>query len=205
MKSNSMAVTELGRPLKPLVIDVKEPQGEEVVIKVGGAGMCRTDLRLLEGKEPRPGFTLPFVLGHENAGYIYSAGERVPSDFKPNDRVLVYSVWGDLTCRYCREGKYMLCPNQRIPGQSYYYGGYAEFMIVPSFRFLYKLGNLDPADAAPLADAGVTSYSAVKKTIPFLRADSVVVAYGVGGLASYGIQFLRILFPTARIIAVSRK
>ena len=205
MKSNSMAVTELGQPLKPLVIDVKEPQDEEVVLKLGGAGMCRTDLRLLAGKEPRPGFSLPFVLGHENAGYVYSVGERVPSDFKPNDGVLVYSVWGNLTCRYCREGKYMLCPNQCIPGQSYYYGGYAEFMIVPSFRFLYKLGSLDPAEAAPLADAGVTSYSAVKKAIPFLRADSVVIAYGVGGLASYGIQFLKILSPASKIIAVSRK
>ncbi len=200
-----MAVTGKGQPLKPLVIDVKKPQGEEVVIKVGGAGMCRTDLRLIEGKEPRPGFSLPFVLGHENAGYVYSVGERVPSDFKANDRVLVYAVWGDLLCRYCWEGKYMLCPNQRIPGQSYYFGGYAEFMLVPSFRFLYKLDGLDPVDAAPLADAGVTSYSAVKKAIPFLRPDSVVIAYGVGGLASYGIQFLRILFPTSRIVAVSRK
>jgi D-arabinose 1-dehydrogenase-like Zn-dependent alcohol dehydrogenase len=99
----------------------------------------------------------------------------------------------------------MLCKKQKIPGQSYYYGGYAEYMSVPTFRFLYKIGDLDPSEAAPLADAGVTSLSAVRKALPFVNLESLVVAYGVGGLASYGIQFLRLLAPTCKILAVSRK
>ena len=199
-----MAVTHFSRPLEEFTFELSYPSREGVTLKVGGAGMCRTDLRLWVGKEPRPGFKLPFVLGHENAGYIDELGEDVPENFKKNDAVVVYSVWGDLTCSSCRDGKYMLCKDQKIPGQSYYFGGYSEYMEVPSYRFLVKLDDLDPADAAPLADAGVTSLSAVRKSLPLLIPGSVVIAYGVGGLASYGIQFLKLLSPTSTVVAVSR-
>ncbi len=97
----------------------------------------------------------------------------------------------------------MQCRDQSIPGQVNYYGGYSEYLYVPSYRFLVKI-NMDPAEAAPLADAGLTSYSAVKKALPYLRPGSVVIVYGVGGLASYAIQFLRRMTPFSTIVAVSR-
>jgi D-arabinose 1-dehydrogenase len=204
MKCKSMAVFEAGKPLRELSIEVQDPPPDEgLIVKIGGAGMCRTDLRLWRGTEPRPGFNLPFVLGHENAGVVYDCGNSVPG-LKKGDQVIVYSVWGDLRCDQCLKGKFMLCRNQKVPGQSYFYGGYAEFMLVHNYRFVRKIEGIDPAEAAPLADAGVTSYSAIQKIVPYLREDSIVIVYGVGGLASYGIQILRKLHPDVKIIAVSR-
>ncbi len=97
----------------------------------------------------------------------------------------------------------MACKGHAIPGQSYYYGGYAEYLYVPNYRYLVKI-DIDPIEAAPLTDAGLTSYSAVKKALPYLKPDSVVIVYGVGGLASYAIQFLKHLVPYVKIVAVSR-
>ncbi|MDG6899627.1 MAG: alcohol dehydrogenase catalytic domain-containing protein [Nitrososphaerota archaeon] len=201
-----MAVVEAGKPLMPMEIEVTEPgEGDRgVVLKMGGAGMCRTDLRLWRGKEPRPGYVLPFVLGHENAGVVYETGGGVEA-FKRGDKVVVYAVWGDLTCRYCRQGYVMLCKNQKIPGQSYYYGGYAEYMYVPDSSFLVGAGDIDLAEAAPLADAGVTSYSAVKKALSKTEPGSLLILYGVGGLAGYAIQLVKALAPASKIVAVSRR
>lgn len=185
------------------IIDVQEPKGEGVLIRVMGAGMCKTDVRLWRGEEPREGFRLPFVLGHENSGIVEGVGDQVEG-FKEGDRVLVYAIWSDLRCRHCRVGKYMQCKRQSIPGQANYYGGYAEYMYVPSYRFLVKIGDLDPIEAAPLADAGLTSYSAVKKGLQYVYPGSLVIVYGIGGLASYAIQFLRHMAPHTKILAVSR-
>lgn len=202
MKSRAAILKEFGKPLEIGNIEIQEAKGEGVIIKVEGAGMCRTDLRIWKGTEPRPGLKLPFVLGHENAGTVVEVGEEV-RDLKKGDKVIVYAVWGDQTCKYCREGKYMLCRNQAVPGQSFYFGGFSEFMYVPSFKFLYKI-NIDPVIAAPLADAGLTSYSAVKKALRFLRADSTVILYGFGGLGIYALQVLKILAPYVNVIAVAR-
>jgi D-arabinose 1-dehydrogenase len=205
MKFDSMAVYEAGKPLRKMEVEVEQPLEEEeaLLVKIGGAGMCRTDLRLWYGMEPRLGFKLPFVLGHENAGVVYDCGNLVEG-VKKGDQVIVYSVWGDLTCRNCKRGEYMMCRNQKIPGQSYYYGGYAELIYVPSYRYVVKIEGLDLVGAAPLADAGVTSYSAVRKLLPFLYPDSTVIAYGIGGLASYAIQILKQVLPDVNVIAVSR-
>jgi D-arabinose 1-dehydrogenase len=203
MKARVLMIKKFGQPLLMDTVDIMEPDDDEaVLLKVHGAGMCRTDLRLWRGEEPREGFSLPFVLGHENAGTVEAVGRRVRG-FQVGDRVIVYAIWSDLTCRYCRAGLYMQCRAQAIPGQSYYYGGYAEYLYVPSFRFLVKI-DIDPVDAAPLADAGLSSYSAVKKALGKIYPGSLVVVYGVGALASYAIQYLRVLAPQAKILAVSR-
>lgn len=203
MRAKALVLREFSKPLRLEYIDVKEPADDEaVLVKVMGAGMCRTDLRLWRGEEPREGFRPPFVLGHENAGIVVEVGKRV-SGIRPGDRVLVYAIWVSSDCKYCRVDKCMQCRNQAIPGQSYYYGGYAEYLYVPSYRYLVKI-DIDPAEAAPLADAGLTSYSAVKKSLNYLYPGSVAIVYGVGGLASYAIQFLRIMAPYTTIVAVSR-
>jgi len=202
-RARALVLREFGAPLRLESIEVEEPRGEGVLIRVAGAGMCKTDVRLWRGEEPREGFKLPFVLGHENAGVVEAVGDRVEG-FREGDRVLVYAIWSDLRCRHCRVGKYMQCRRQAIPGQAYYYGGYAEYMYVPSYRFLVKIGDLDPGEAAPLADAGLTSYSAVKKGLQYLYPGSLAIVYGVGGLASYAIQYLRHMAPYSKILAVSR-
>ncbi|AOL17410.1 alcohol dehydrogenase [Sulfolobus sp. A20] len=202
MKSRAMILKEFGKPLEMGEIEVPEAKKQSVVIRVNGAGVCRTDLRLWKGTEPRPGFKLPFVLGHENAGTVVEVGEDVKG-LKRGDKVIVYAVWGDLTCKYCRQGKYMLCRNQAIPGQSYYYGGFSEYLYIPNFMFLYKI-NVDPILAAPLADAGLTSYSAVKKALKYAKADSSIILYGFGGLGIYALQIIKALAPYLKVYVVTR-
>ena len=79
-------------------------------------------------------------------------------------------------------------------------GGMAEFMLVPSARLLVPLGDLSPAKAAPLSDAALTPYHAIKRALPHVNPDSTVVVLGVGGLGHMAIQLLRVLAPV-RIIA----
>jgi D-arabinose 1-dehydrogenase-like Zn-dependent alcohol dehydrogenase len=204
VRARALILDKFEAPLRSGYIDVQEPGDDEsVLIKVVGAGMCKSDIGLWKGMwyPTRPN-KLPFVLGHENAGIIEKVGKRVKG-FDVGDKVLVYAIWPDPTCKYYSVGKYMQCPDQSIPGQINYYGGYAEYLYVPSYRFLVKI-DIDPVIAAPLADAGLTSYSAVKKTLPYLYPGSSVLVYGVGGLASYAIQFLAHMAPYTTIIASSR-
>lgn len=203
MRSRALILEKFRSPLRSEYIDVPEPGDDEsVLIRVSGAGMCKSDVGLWRGDFAEGGrpSRLPFVLGHENAGIIEKVGKKVVN-FNVGDKVLVYAIWAD--CKYCRVGKCMQCRNQSIPGQINYYGGYAEYLYVPSYRFLVKI-DIDPVIAAPLADAGLTSYSAIKKVLPYLYPGSSVIVYGVGGLASYAIQFLRYMAPYSTIIASSR-
>ncbi|BBD72926.1 alcohol dehydrogenase [Sulfodiicoccus acidiphilus] len=173
-----------------------------MLIRVKGAGVCRTDLRIFKGLEARPNIKLPMALGHENAGVVEEVGDEVVG-LKKGDRVVVYATWGDGTCRYCREGKFSLCKNQEIPGQTTN-GGYSEYLLVPSFKWLIKLETLDPVSASPLADAGTTSMGAVRKAASRFRPGSLVVVYGAGGVALYTIQILKALFSSIYVMAVSR-
>ncbi|NON61626.1 NAD(P)-dependent alcohol dehydrogenase [Acidianus sp. RZ1] len=204
MKSRAALLTEYGKPLSMGDIEIPDPVGEAVILKVEGAGVCRTDLRIWRGVEARPGSKLPIVLGHENAGRVYAVGDSVIG-LKEGDPVIVYATWGDLSCRYCREGRYSLCKNQVIPGQNTN-GGFSEYMYVPSYRWLVKLGSLSPKDAAPLADAGTTSMGAVRSAIPYFskHSDALVLLNGIGGLAIYLIQILKSLFNVT-VVGISRK
>ncbi|BCU71544.1 NAD(P)-dependent alcohol dehydrogenase [Stygiolobus caldivivus] len=204
MKSRAALLREIRKPLSIENIEVKEPKGEEVLVRVEGAGLCRTDLRIWKGLEARPSFRLPIVLGHENAGRVVQIGDKV-NGIRVGDRVVVYATWGDLSCRYCREGKFSLCKNQVIPGQTTN-GGFSEYLLVPSYRWLVKTSELNPLDAAPLADAGTTSMGAVRKALPFVYKFPlpIIIVNGIGGLAVYVIQILKALVNNAIIVGISR-
>jgi len=203
MLSRAMILHDYKNPFREGTIEIRKPEGDAVVVKVAGVGICQTDIRIWKGVERRDGFRLPFVLGHEIAGYVQAIGDRV-FEFRVGDPVIVYAIWPDLTCAYCKSGLYMLCKPKRIPGQSFYEGGFSEFLYVPSYRFLQNLGKLNPSDAAPLADAGVTAISAVKKIPKNLPAPQIVLLYGFGAVASICMQILHIFSPSTRVIAVSR-
>ncbi|MEM0034493.1 MAG: NAD(P)-dependent alcohol dehydrogenase [Saccharolobus sp.] len=205
MKSKAALLREFSKPLSIENVEIEEPKGEEVLIKIQGAGICRTDLRIWKGLEARPTFKLPIILGHENSGKIVKMGELVKG-FREGDNVVVYATWGDLTCRYCKEGKYSLCKNQTIPGQTTN-GGFSEYMLVRSYRWLVKLNTLNTVEAAPLADAGTTSMGAIRQALPFINkfSDPIVVINGIGGLATYTIQILKAMLNNLTIIAISRK
>jgi len=184
---NAAVLQRVGVPLRLEDRPLPQPRGEEVLVRVRGAGVCHSDLHMIDGLIP--GLPLPRVLGHEIAGVAEGLGA-----------VLVYASWGDGTCRWCRRGEEQLCARAAEPGWVRD-GGYAEALVVPSKRYLLPLGDLDPVRAAPLADAGVTAYRAVRRLQPWLAGDGTAVVLGAGGLGQFAIQFLRHA-GDARVVAV---
>jgi propanol-preferring alcohol dehydrogenase len=176
-----------GAPLKLSEWPDPEVHGEETLVRVLGAGVCHTDLHIIDGRFPT--LPLPRVLGHEIAGHAEGIGE-----------VLVYASWGCRTCALCQRGEEQLCPRATEPGWVRD-GGYAEYVVVPSRRYLLPLGDLDPVRAAPLADAGLTPYRAVRRIRQWLLPGSTAIVIGAGGLGQFAVQYLKLL-TEARVIAV---
>lgn len=183
-------------------VPVPEPGPGEVLIKVGGAGACHSDLHLLEA--PAQPFALPFTLGHENAGWVEKMGSGA-TGFVPGEAVVVYGPWGCGLCMNCRQGleNYCQVPGKPSPGGlGGTDGGMAEYLLVPSTRYLIPLSTLDPRDAAPLSDAGLTSYHAVARSVHLLGPGSTAVVIGAGGLGQMAIQVIRALCSATTVIAV---
>ncbi|BBY31148.1 NAD(P)-dependent alcohol dehydrogenase [Mycolicibacterium sediminis] len=193
---------EWQRPGELREVPIPEPGPGEVLIKVGGAGACHSDLHLLEA--PAGPMALPFTLGHENAGWVEEMGSGT-TGFARGDAVVVYGPWGCGLCMNCRRGMENYCqtPGRPSPGGlGGNDGGMAEYLLVPSTRFLIPLGDLDPRDAAPLTDAGLTSYHAVKRSAHLLGPGSTAVVIGAGGLGQMAIQVLRALCDATTVVAV---
>src|SRR3989449_7739013 len=189
----------------PKVEEVGEPKITgplDVIVRIGGAGLCRTDLHIIEGQwKEKMHPTLPYTLGHENAGWVQEIGSAV-SNVAVGDTVIVHPLITCGLCRACRAGNDMHCINSAFPGVSVD-GGMANFLKT-SARAVVKLNpGLQPKDIAALADAGLTAYHAVKKAVPLLYPGTRAVVIGAGGLGHIGIQCLRALTP-AEIIAVDR-
>ena len=190
----------------PVVEEVPEPTVRgplDVVVKIGGAGVCRTDLHIIEGQWAEAmNPTLPYTLGHENAGWIHEVGSAVTS-VAVGDTVILHPTPTCGLCRACRAGQDMHCTNSTFPGLSPADGGMAEYMLT-SARACVKLDpTTRPQDVAALADAGITAYHAVRKAIPLLYPGTTCVLIGAGGLGHIGVQCLAALTAT-RIIVVDR-
>jgi len=172
----------------------------DVIVRIGAAGLCRTDLHIQEGQwAEKSQVALPYTPGHENAGWVHDVGAGV-SNVVPGDTVIVHPFISCGLCRACRRGDDMHCVNGSFPGINRD-GGFAEFLLT-SARSVVKLGpGLEPKDIAALADAGLTAIHAVKKAIPVLGAGTRVVVIGAGGLGHIGIQCLKAYTP-AEVIAV---
>lgn len=190
----------VGHPAKIEDVARPSPGPGQVLVKIGGAGVCHSDLHVMEEDL---GFKPPFTLGHENAGWIEKLGEGV-TGFEEREAVAVYGPWGCGRCHSCQLSMENYCENWAsigtFGGGLGSDGGMAEYMLVPAARLLVPLGDLSPAKAAPLSDAALTPYHAIKRALPYLNADSTVVVMGVGGLGHMAIQLLRVLAPV-RIIA----
>ena len=190
----------VGKPAQIEDVPKPSPGPGQVLIKIGGAGVCHSDLHVMEEDF---GFQPPFTLGHENAGWVAALGEGVTA-FKEGDAVAVYGPWGCGRCHACQLSMENYCENwaqiNGFGGGLGLDGGMAEYMVVPSARLLVALGDLNPASAAPLSDAALTPYHAIKRALPHLHAGSTAVVIGVGGLGHMAVQLLRVLAPV-RIIA----
>jgi alcohol dehydrogenase, propanol-preferring len=185
-------------------VPVPVPGPGQVLVKVGGAGACHSDLHVMEQPAPPRPARLPFTLGHENAGWVDTLGAGV-SGFAVGDPVIVYGPWGCGRCMNCRRGleNYCQAPGGPQPGGlAGTDGGMAEYLLVPASRYLIPLGDLDPRVAAPLTDAGLTSYHAIKRSVPLLGPGSTAVVIGAGGLGQMAIQILRALAAATTVVAV---
>ena len=174
----------------------------DVIVRIGGAGLCRTDLHILEGQwKEKTGVKLPYTLGHENAGWVHQVGSAV-TNVAVGDPVIVHPLVTDGLCRACRAGDDMHCSNAAFPGITTD-GGFATYLLTGA-RAVVKLDrSLHPKDVAALADAGLTAYHAVRKARPLLYPGTKAVVIGAGGLGHIGIQCLKALTP-AEIIVVDR-
>ena len=183
-------------------IAIREPGPAEVLVKVGGAGVCHSDLHIMEFPGGALPYALPFTLGHENAGWVEKVGPGVQG-VASGDAVIVYGVWGCGRCKTCRLGAENYCETAPLffGGGLGHDGGMATHMIVPAARYLCPLDRLDPRQAAPLTDAGLTTYHAVKRSLSVLHPGSTAVVIGAGGLGQMAIQILKALSP-ARVVAV---
>jgi NAD+-dependent secondary alcohol dehydrogenase Adh1 len=187
---------------QPVVEEVSEPKIAgplDVIVEIGGAGLCRTDLHIIEGQwGEKSGVELPYTLGHENAGWVREVGSAV-TNVAPGDTVILHPTPTCGLCRACRAGDDMHCPNSSFPGISTD-GGMAELLLT-SARACVKLDPaVQPQDVAALADAGLTAYHAVKKAAPLLYPGTTCVVIGAGGLGHIGVQCLLALTPTTVVV-----
>jgi len=185
-----------------------DPGPGEVLVRIGGAGACHSDVHLMDDFEPGAlPWDVPFTLGHENAGWVEGLGPGV-TGLEIGQPVAMYFAWGCGSCQHCRIGMENYCDNQNaigaFGGGLGIDGGFAPLMLVPNARHLVPLGDLDPVEAAPLTDAGLTSYHAVKRSLHLLPPGSTVVVIGAGGVGHMAIQMLAALTP-ATIVAAARR
>jgi propanol-preferring alcohol dehydrogenase len=180
-------------------VPVPDPGPGEVRLRMAGVGLCHSDLHFIHAPEGAFPYDVPFTLGHENGGYVDALGAGV-TGLSEGDAVLAAGVHSCGVCDLCLRGHENYCA-LGASGRGYGHdGGLAEYLVVPA-RELVRLTNLDPVQAAPLTDAGSTSYHAVKKALPKLVPGSTAVVIGAGGLGGYAVQYLRLL-SAARVIAV---
>ncbi|GAB3602996.1 NAD(P)-dependent alcohol dehydrogenase [Microbacterium aureliae] len=190
---------------QPSIDEVDEPKVTgpwDVLVEIGAAGVCRTDLHIVEGQwEPIQHPRLPYTLGHENAGRVREVGSAV-ENVRPGDMVILHPLVTCGLCAACRVGQDSHCERAVFPGINAD-GGMADLMLTNA-RAVVKLdSSLSPAKVAALADAGLTAYHAVRKAAPLLYPGTHAVVLGAGGLGHIGVQALAAI-SSAEITVVDR-
>jgi NAD+-dependent secondary alcohol dehydrogenase Adh1 len=187
---------------RPVVQDVAGPEVTgpfDVVVRVGGAGLCRTDLHIVEGQwAEKSNVTLPYTLGHENAGWVHAVGPAV-EHVEVGDAVILHPLVTCGFCRACRAGDDVHCEASAFPGIDTD-GGMADYLETSARSVVKLAAGVEPAAVAALADAGLTAYHAVKKAVPLLHPGSTCVVMGAGGLGHIGIQCLRAMSATSIVV-----
>jgi NAD+-dependent secondary alcohol dehydrogenase Adh1 len=178
--------------------EISEP--DDVIVRVGGAGVCRTDLHIVQGLwDSAMVVDPPYILGHENAGWVVEVGSSVRG-IGEDDPVVILPGLADGTCDACRGGFDNRCENLVWQGIQLD-GGFAEYLRTKDRNLIRLPDGLEPKAAAPYADAGLTAYRAAKRAAVDLPPGSTAVVIGVGGLGHVGVQALNAL-TAARIIAI---
>lgn len=199
-------ITSPQQPLEMMEMETPKPKDVEVVVKVKATGVCHSDLHLWEGgydtgdgfmKVTDRGVKFPVTPGHEIVGTVSEIGGAVQG-ISVGDNVLVYPWIGCGICSACRVGNDNICDTPRSLGV-FQNGGYAEYVLVPHFKFLAKIDGLDMDAATSLACSGLTAYTAIKKSNA--NSQHSMVIFGAGGLGLMGVQIARAI-TNANIICV---
>lgn len=202
----ALRMVEFGREPELMEVPDPVPGPGEVVIRVGAAGACHSDLHILYELNASGMWRLPMTLGHETAGWVHALGDGVDV-VDVGDAVAVYGAWGCGYCPRCAVGMENYCerPTGVSGGGLGLDGGMADYLLVPHHRHLVPLpAGLDPVTAAPLTDAGLTPYHAIRRSWPKLTPDATIVLIGVGGLGHVGVQIARAT-TAAQVVAVDVK
>ena len=171
----------------------------DVIVKIGGAGVCRTDIHILEGQwEAKSGVSLPYTIGHENAGWVHAIGDAV-TNVAVGDKVILHPLITCGLCTACRDGDDVHCENSEFPGINTN-GGYAEYLRTTARSVVKIDDSLEPADVAALADAGLTAYHAAAKVARVTRPGQYCVIMGAGGLGHIGIQVLKAISGVTLVV-----
>jgi alcohol dehydrogenase, propanol-preferring len=201
-------IVKVNEKLEIQQLETPKPRGSQVLVKVQSSGVCHSDIHLWEGyyegiggqplKTTDRGVNYPLTPGHEVAGIVDALGEQAEG-FSKDDKVLVYPWIGEGLCPACRIGEENLCDKPRSLGV-YMNGGYAEYVLIPSYKYLVKISDgMDTDASATLSCSALTAYGAVKNAN--LKPDDNVVIVGAGGLGLMAIQLAKAV-TGARIIAM---
>jgi NAD+-dependent secondary alcohol dehydrogenase Adh1 len=183
---------EYHAPLELVERPDPEPEGaRSVVVRVGGAGVCATDLHAIDGLMEMAGVRVPLVLGHENAGWVHAVGDDVTAA-SVGAPVLLYPPYSCGLCVSCRRGDDMHCDRHQFSGLTRD-GGFADYVRVDERSLVPLPPDAEPAAVAPHADAGITAYHAVKKLAPRLTPGTTAAVIGVGGVGHIALQLIRAL------------
>jgi propanol-preferring alcohol dehydrogenase len=191
-----------GRSVERVDVRVPAPRRREVLVEVEAVGLCHSDLFVMSCDEGVLPYDLPLTLGHEVAGRIVAVGEDADGSLVGETGV-VHGVWSCGECHNCRRGQdnYCLSLSGRIGCGLGRDGGLATFVLVPDGRHFVPSSEVPPTVLAPLADAGLTAYHAIRLHRDALAGDSTAVVIGVGGLGHLAVQILRAT-TSARVVAV---
>jgi NAD+-dependent secondary alcohol dehydrogenase Adh1 len=191
---------EYHRPLELVERQVPEiAHPNDVLVRVGGAGVCATDLHAIDELMGPAGVTVPLVLGHENAGWVHEAGDGVTT-VEAGDPVLVYPPFSCGLCVACRRGNDMHCVRHGFTGLTRD-GGFAEYVLVSERSLIPLPVGTEPAEVAPHADAGITAYHAVRRQAHLAVPGTTAVVIGVGGVGHIALQLLQEL-GSSRVVAI---
>ena len=190
-------VRSFDRPLEIEDVPVPVPGPEQVLVRIETSGLCHTDIHAARGEWPvKP--SPPFIPGHEGVGVIETVGAGNMHGLEPGMRVaLPWLGYACGTCKYCNSGRETLCMNQLNMGYAIN-GGFAEYALGYARHVVRVPDGVDPADAAPLTCAGVTTYKAVK--VAEAKSSDLIAVFGVGGLGHLAVQYARI--TGASVVAV---
>lgn len=205
----SYRIVRYGAPLECQEITQPVPKGTEVILAVGAAGVCHTDIHVCDGgydlgggkfmKMADRGAKLPHTPGHEVVGRVVAAGPDAPG-VETGNSYLIYPWIGCGACANCDDGREHVCTGENRFLGVFRDGGYSSHIVVPHPKYLLDIGMLRPVDAAPLACAGLTAFSAIKKLKSTIQKAPILVIGG-GGLGLMCLSMLKALGGKGAVVA----